>query len=344
MATRAAETEEAYKINLSALKKIAEEVDASLIGQTFHETSHANIGQTFHETSHANMSVSQENNEATYGEGNEKRVKGLKVKERTSYRGGVMVSRFSSVRASIRPVAIPTIDEEFLFNSFEYESQRKSNDVEDQDGDTFFKGVGGGEGIGEGRARSNGIKYLKKGNAACWQHFDRVEINGKVKAICLYCKTILATHSGNGTKALIEHHKRCPRRKVADSSQKVLTQSFITGEGKKKLEAYTFDQNFARIELACMIIIYEYPLSMVEHAGFKRFTMALQPFFQMVPRNTLKADIFKIYDGERLKAMKVLGKIQSRVAVTTDMWTSSNQKRGFMDVDGSQSCVTVVED
>ncbi|KAI8531946.1 hypothetical protein RHMOL_Rhmol11G0175200 [Rhododendron molle] len=108
----------------------------------------------------------------------------------------------------------------------------------------------------------------------------------------------------------------------------------MTRDGKKKLEAYTFDQNFARREFACMIIMHEYPLSMVEHAGFKSFALALQPLFQMVSRNTLKADIFKIYDGERLKAMKAIEKIQSRVAVTTDMWISSNQKRGFMVITG----------
>ncbi|XP_058215024.1 zinc finger BED domain-containing protein DAYSLEEPER-like [Rhododendron vialii] len=106
----------------------------------------------------------------------------------------------------------------------------------------------------------------------------------------------------------------------------------MTGDGKKKLEAHTFNQNFAKRDLACTIIMHEYPLSMVEHAGFKRFALALQPLFQMVPRNTLKADIFRIYDGERLKAIKTIDKIQSRVA--TDMWTSSNKKRRFMVIIG----------
>ncbi|KAH7862821.1 hypothetical protein Vadar_009995 [Vaccinium darrowii] len=149
MVTRAVETEEAYKIALNALQKISEDVDASLTGQTFHETSHAN------------MSASQEINEATYGEETEKRVKGLKVKERTTRSSkrsrGALQRAVRSKRAysmNIVPVQesemhqpscfsqaplSQAIDEEFLFNSFEYESQRKSNDVEDQDGDTFFQ-------------------------------------------------------------------------------------------------------------------------------------------------------------------------------------------------------------
>ncbi|KAG5535390.1 hypothetical protein RHGRI_023225 [Rhododendron griersonianum] len=73
LATRAAETEEAYNIALDCLKKIAEEVDASLTGESFDGTSNAN------------NSASLEN-KATLGEGIEKRVKGLKVKERATGR------------------------------------------------------------------------------------------------------------------------------------------------------------------------------------------------------------------------------------------------------------------
>ncbi|PSS16368.1 Protein FAR1-RELATED SEQUENCE like [Actinidia chinensis var. chinensis] len=63
LATRAAETEEAYNIALDYLKKIAEEVDASLSGESFHGTSYTN------------NSTPQEN-KATLGEGIGKRVKG----------------------------------------------------------------------------------------------------------------------------------------------------------------------------------------------------------------------------------------------------------------------------
>ncbi|KAG5545088.1 hypothetical protein RHGRI_017525 [Rhododendron griersonianum] len=73
LATRAAETEEAYNIALDCLKQIAEEVDARLTGESFDGTSNAN------------NSASMEN-KATLGEGIEKRVKGLKVKERATGR------------------------------------------------------------------------------------------------------------------------------------------------------------------------------------------------------------------------------------------------------------------
>ena len=52
--------------------------------------------------------------------------------------------------------------------------------------------------------------------------------------------------------------------------------------------------------------------------------------FKVVSRNTLKNDILNIYDNEREKALKMMDKNGSRIAITTDMWISSNKKRGFM--------------
>ena len=96
------------------------------------------------------------------------------------------------------------------------------------------------------------------------------------------------------------------------------------------LSNYQFDQARVRNKLARMVILHEYPLSMVDHIEFREFVTDLQPMFKLVTRNTLKSDIFKIYDNEREKALKITDKNGSRMAITTDMWTSSNKKRGFM--------------
>ena len=38
------------------------------------------------------------------------------------------------------------------------------------------------------------------------------------------------------------------------------------------------------------------------------------------------------YKEERKKAIEYMAGIDSRVAITTDMWTSENQKRGYMAI------------
>ena len=109
------------------------------------------------------------------------------------------------------------------------------------------------------------------------------------------------------------------------SSSGIVGESMMVGN-------YAFNQEIARKELAAMIILHEYPLSMVEHIGFRRFTSFLQPLFRVVFHNTLKSDILKIYKCEKTKTKTMLAKLQSRITITTDMWTSSIQNKGYMAI------------
>jgi hypothetical protein len=43
-------------------------------------------------------------------------------------------------------------------------------------------------------------------------------------------------------------------------------------------------------------------------------------------------DIENRYNVEKKKAMEYMFVIKSRIAVTTDMWTADNQKKGYMAV------------
>lgn len=166
--------------------------------------------------------------------------------------------------------------------------------------------------------------------SSVWQHFNRLQVNGEWKAKCHYCFKLLGGNTRNGTKHLHCHLQRCKRKGVTDLRQTILTNNLSKGNGKE-LKVGMFDQENSRTELAKMIIMHEYPLSMVEHLGFRRFANSLQPLFKVPSRNTIKSDILKIYDFEKVKTMKLLEKNEGKVAITTDMWTS-NQKRGFMAI------------
>ena len=79
-----------------------------------------------------------------------------------------------------------------------------------------------------------------------------------------------------------------------------------------------------------MIVIHEYPLSMVDHIRFRDFANSLNPSFKIISRNTLKIDIMKVFESEKVILKDMLVHNSSRVAITTDMWTASNQKKGCM--------------
>uniref|UniRef100_A0A2N9FGB2 BED-type domain-containing protein n=1 Tax=Fagus sylvatica TaxID=28930 RepID=A0A2N9FGB2_FAGSY len=175
----------------------------------------------------------------------------------------------------------------------------------------------------------------RKRTSAVWNHFKLKTVEGKMKAQCNYCKKHLLGESKQGTNHLRTHLERCPSLKLrGDLRRQVMIKE--QGKANKKVSAspYNFDQEGSREDLAHMVIMHEYPLAMVDHVGFRRFVSGLQPNFKLVSRNTLKRDILKIYDYEKQKSMAKIDNNGSRVAITTDMWTSSNKKRGFMVVTG----------
>jgi hypothetical protein len=73
-----------------------------------------------------------------------------------------------------------------------------------------------------------------------------------------------------------------------------------------------------------MIIAHEQPFSSIEYPLFKAFINSLQPKFKIYTRNTLKADIFSMFSSMKVKLITELKEVD-RVALTTDLWTSSNQ-------------------
>ena len=141
----------------------------------------------------------------------------------------------------------------------------------------------------------------RKFTSKAWNDFKRVKNSkGEIKAKCNWCFKHLTGEAKNRTKHLLAHIKSCPYRKskmaALGHGKPPLSQSslrFSSGEtGKVSVENYTFDQEVARKELASMMVLHEYPLCMVDHAGFRRFVSALQPLFKMVTRNTIRYEVF----------------------------------------------------
>jgi hypothetical protein len=165
-----------------------------------------------------------------------------------------------------------------------------------------------------------------------WLEFEQVTVGGKMKAECTWCKKLLVGDSRAGTNHLRGHLRCCQSRQVRKGLKQTSLKLGKDENGAVVVEKYVFDQEVARKELALMICVHEYPLSMVDHVGFKRFCGALQPLFKVVSRNTIKKDILDMYEVQRLAVVNVFQRLQSRIAVTTDMWTANHQKKGYMSV------------
>jgi hypothetical protein len=175
----------------------------------------------------------------------------------------------------------------------------------------------------------------RKLTSLVWNDFEKVCVDGVWKAKCRHCNKKLSGISKNGTTHLKTHLKTCvynnkkPGQKIQSNLRFVSTE-----KGTMAVENYMFDQEVARRALYSMIILHEYPLSIVDHHGFRKFVSALQPLFKIGTRNTIRRDIMSFYEGEKRKARIFLQRTNCRVAITTDLWTADNQKRGYMAVTG----------
>uniref|UniRef100_A0A803LFS5 BED-type domain-containing protein n=1 Tax=Chenopodium quinoa TaxID=63459 RepID=A0A803LFS5_CHEQI len=144
-----------------------------------------------------------------------------------------------------------------------------------------------------------------------WSDFKRKRVGDVVKAECNHCSKLLAGGSKAGTTHLKDHLKICPKRTLAP---------------------YEFHQEDGRRDLAEMIILHEYPISMVEHMGFRKYSKTLQPGFKVSSRNTTRKDIMKRYELEKENVATLLRKTKGKISLTTDMWTADNQRKGYMAV------------
>ncbi|KAL5567406.1 hypothetical protein UlMin_030570 [Ulmus minor] len=176
------------------------------------------------------------------------------------------------------------------------------------------------------------LKKKRKLTSPAWEHFKKMKVGGVMKAICDHCHKHLGVESKNGTRHLLDHIDVCPMIKQKDTRQ-MLLKANSSSDGKcASLDTYHFNPEVSRYELGRMIVLHEYPLSIVEHEGFRRYSNSLQPLFKVPSRNTIRNDIFKMFEAKKHKLQRVLESNSSRVAITTDMWTASNQKRGYMAI------------
>ncbi|CAN0905891.1 Zinc finger BED domain-containing protein DAYSLEEPER [Linum grandiflorum] len=157
-----------------------------------------------------------------------------------------------------------------------------------------------------------------------------------MKAKCKYYRKILGGDTSNGTSHLKNHKKVCVQKQIHDGSQNNLVVNFIPngGIGKKELCSGQFNNEVSRKQLATMVVMHEYPLGMVDQLYFKIFYNGLRSLFKVPSRNTTKKDILAMYEIEKKKIQRVIDGNNGIIVITTDMWTATNQKRGYITITG----------
>lgn len=162
----------------------------------------------------------------------------------------------------------------------------------------------------------------RKFTSKVWNDFDwSRDKDGKEKATCKHCRKEYAYDSQKGgTSTMSRHLKKCPRLKMQDVGQLLLS----TNNGELATRARKIDQSKFRDLVARLIIGKNLPFNCVEWTEFRELCSYLNVDVETISRNTTRSDILKMHKFQKEVIRKKLQCAPGKICLTSDMWTSVN--------------------
>jgi len=163
-------------------------------------------------------------------------------------------------------------------------------------------------------------KRKRKHTSVVWNQFEMLPTgtNQELKAKCKECGVVYMANSKNGTGSMRRHMESCVRRDTRDVGQLLMSQD----KGSLALSAKRFDAEHFRELITTAIILHDLPFSFVEYESIRATYQYLHPEITLVTRNTLKADVQKMYSREKARIKSMLELSPGRICLTSDLWTS----------------------
>ena len=147
-----------------------------------------------------------------------------------------------------------------------------------------------------------------------WNYFNFIKVDSEEKAECLICKQQFSSNSHYGTGTVTKH---ITKHHGIDINQTELL---------NKIKLFKYDTNFAKLELTKLIIVDEYPFSMLESLNFTRaIKKCLQPGYDKISRRSIQRTIKTLYDKENSKLINfILNNKDINFSITSDIWDSGH--------------------
>ncbi|KAK1394163.1 zinc finger BED domain-containing protein RICESLEEPER 2-like [Heracleum sosnowskyi] len=176
-------------------------------------------------------------------------------------------------------------------------------------------------------------KKQRQKKARCWPHLDVVVENNQKIAICKFCKTRMKYGSTGCTTTLNRHVDKC-RVAHGQTNQALLQfQPSDALSSEVTLGNFKYYHTQMRKIISHYILVNELPFRHVESFMFDMVMRTATPYWQKISRQVVKKDSVSTFEIERDKLRENLKSIR-KINITTDMWTSSHQKLGYMVVTG----------
>jgi hypothetical protein len=172
----------------------------------------------------------------------------------------------------------------------------------------------------ESQCTSKKVITKRRRTSVVWNCFDPVHVEGDdmVRAKCKLCGKTYKASGEYGTRNMTRHMKACARKYIPDVGQMLLSRS----QGDMPVISSKFDPKKSRELIVASIIKHDLPFQYVEYEGVRELMQYLCPGVQLISRNTVKANLCKMYASEKQKLKTTLNRCNRRISLTSNLWSS----------------------
>ncbi|KAL6560489.1 hypothetical protein OROGR_004048 [Orobanche gracilis] len=176
-------------------------------------------------------------------------------------------------------------------------------------------------------------KKEREKKSRCWPYLNTVVENNQKFAVCKLCKDRMKYASTGCTTTFNRHVDKCLLAHGRTHQKQLQFQPSTDNPSEVTLANFQYDHSEMRKVISHYILVNELPFRHAESFMFDVIMRKASPFWQKISRQTVKQDCMTTYEIEK-KNLKELFKSVRKINITTDMWTSSHQKLGYMVVTG----------
>uniref|UniRef100_A0A803KML7 BED-type domain-containing protein n=1 Tax=Chenopodium quinoa TaxID=63459 RepID=A0A803KML7_CHEQI len=166
------------------------------------------------------------------------------------------------------------------------------------------------------------FKRQRKLTSDVWANFeflDKPDEQGNIICMCKKCGQKYNAESRQGTGNLKRHIKKCKKRTFKDVGQMIIDSS---SSGSMMNRVPTIDYDIVREMLSIAVVKHDLPFQFAEYSAVRKLINYINPDVKLVSRNTLKADVLKMFKREKDKLKEELSVVKGRISLTSDCWTS----------------------
>lgn len=171
-------------------------------------------------------------------------------------------------------------------------------------------------------------KKARKKTSKVWDYMEEFKTGAKEGSRCKLCGKEFLKSDSASTSSMKRHLEKCVKEHGGTLQTQLQFQRGSTTD-EVKLASFKYDQAIMREKVSHYIMINELPFNHVESFMFNEIMRTATPLYQKITRGTLKGDCSTTYEIEKNK-LKEKFKSAQKINITTDMWTSSCQKIGYM--------------